>query len=119
MNQGIAFKEYAAPHAPALLLLEQLGYEHVPPAKALAMRGGRKSMPVLPHSERQGNEPYPPVPRSMPVLWRRRHMQSRTSNSLTQPGGVCIVCPTHPNASLVFELASLTMKRIFGFFYAL
>ncbi|BDQ34170.1 hypothetical protein [Pseudodesulfovibrio portus] len=47
------FKEYAASHAPALILLEQIGYEYVPPTKALAMRGGRKkplpksSMPPL------------------------------------------------------------------------
>ncbi|TVM14018.1 restriction endonuclease subunit R [Oceanidesulfovibrio indonesiensis] len=41
------FKEYASSHAPALVLLEQLGYEYIPPTKALAMRGGRKSMPVL------------------------------------------------------------------------
>ncbi len=41
------FKEYASSHAPALILLEQLGYEYIPPTKALAMRGGRKSMPVL------------------------------------------------------------------------
>lgn len=44
---SIDFKEYAASHAPALILLEQLGYKYVPPTKALSMRGGRKSMPVL------------------------------------------------------------------------
>ncbi|WP_051295043.1 type I restriction endonuclease subunit R [Maridesulfovibrio bastinii] len=43
----IDFKEYASSHAPALILLEQLGYEYLSPAKALTMRGGRKSMPVL------------------------------------------------------------------------
>lgn len=47
MDQGIDFKEYASSHAPALVLLEQLGYEYVPPTIALTMRGGRKSMPVL------------------------------------------------------------------------
>jgi len=44
---AIDFKEYAASHAPALVLLEQLGYKYVPPSTALTMRGGRKSMPVL------------------------------------------------------------------------
>ncbi len=41
------FKEFSSSHVPALMLLEQLGYEYIPPSKAVAMRGGRKSMPVL------------------------------------------------------------------------
>lgn len=43
----IDFTELASSQAPALILLERLGYEYAPPAKALALRGGRKSMPVL------------------------------------------------------------------------
>lgn len=41
------FTEFASSQAQALILLEKLGYEYIPPAEALAKRGGRKSMPVL------------------------------------------------------------------------
>lgn len=42
-----ALKEFSSSHAPALVLLEKLGYEYITPADALVKRGGRKSMPIL------------------------------------------------------------------------
>jgi type I restriction enzyme R subunit len=41
------FTEFTSSHAPALVLLEKLGYTYLPPSKALELRGGRKAMPVL------------------------------------------------------------------------